>query len=548
MSTIKTHIVDIYTNGFKNPIGICTKNPVFSFAIETKNNNSFLQYYSVTVSETISKTVVWSSGNLRTLLTNQIKYGGSPLLDNTTYTISVTACVSDELIKKTARFRTGYIEKPVEISPKIMADPTIVSPLLRHTFFTGAVISHATLYVSGNCLFRPFINGTAASGNFIIGTKGKATALDVTSLLTSDNNTLGVWLMRDPKDYKDETPYVQCGLTFCTIDGENITLDLSSDWIYKNSPVSISEKGEVYDNRISLDKWCDSYASVSDWKDCTIEDSSEVLLVESRSLIPLNKRKSHRTETLQDDLTVYDFGAVIFGRLNIKIMGEPGAKLVISYAKTEEELEDALTQDVYIIKGYKIEVYEPKFSVNAFRYAKLYIDGAAQLISTEVVSLGTECLKSTSFLCRCISQYKEYMQIIKDKADFGLIPQDYRTLEGMVLSTDKALLQSHFFGLEQFSIKSLCNEMLTPAFFKIANIEIDPLACKIYIKTTLPRGANELQFNADTEFGKVGIYSRKISGKVHTDYVIPLGFKAKISTPSGDILTLPPGKYMSEEI
>lgn len=548
MSTIKTHIKDIRINGFINPVDICTKTPLFSFTVEAKNNNSQLQYYSVTVSETISGNIVWKSGNLRTFLTSSIKYGGSPLLDNTAYTVSITASVSDEIVSKTSSFRTGYIEKPVQISPKIMADKDLASPLLRHTFFTGAVISHATLYVSGNCLFRPFINGTAVTNNFVIGTKGVARALNVTSLLTSDNNTLGLWLMKDTKDYKNETPYVQCGLHFCTIDGESITIDLSSDWFYKNSPITVTEAGEVYDNRVSIDKWCDSYSSISDWKECTSEPSDDVFLAESRRFISLNKRKSTRTETLQDDLTVYDFGAIIAGRLNIKIMGEPGAKLIITYAKTEAELEDSQMQDVYIIKGYKIEVYEPKFSVNTFRFAKLYIDGAAQLISTEAVSLGTECLNATSLLCRCISQYEEYVESIKSNVDYSIIPKNYRTLEGMLLSTDKALLESHLFGLEQFSIKSLCNEMLLNSFSKIAKVEIDPLTCKIRIKTTLPKSANEMHFECDSPYGKVGVYSRKISRKVHTDYVIPLGFKAKITTPQGDVLTLPCGKYMSEEI
>lgn len=548
VSTIKTHISNIYVNEQINPIGICTKTPVFSFTVEAKNNNSSLDFYSITVSETISKNVTWKSGNLKTFLTNNIKYGGSPLLDNTAYTVKITAEISGEMVTKTSAFRTGYIEKAVVISPKITADASIISPLLRHTFFTGAVISHATLYVSGNCLFRPFINGAAVTTNFVIGTKGIANAFDVTSMLTSDNNTLGVWLMRDQKDYKDETPYVECGLNFCTIDGESVTIDLSSDWFYKNSPISVTDKGEIYDNRISLDKWCDSYSSLNDWKEAVIQPSSEVILAESRNLIPLGKRKSHRTETIHDDLTIYDFGAIIAGRLNVKIMGEPGSKLIISYGKTEEELDNPQTQDVYIIKGYKIEVYEPKFSVNTFRYAKLYIDGAAQLISTEIIPLGTECLRATSFLCRCISQYREYTQFIKDTADYGLIPKEYRTLEGMLLSSDKKLLESHYFGLEQFALKSLCNEMLASVFSKISGVEVDPLTRKVYVKTILPKGAGEMQFQTETAFGKVAVFSRKISNKIHTDYVIPLGFKAKITTPAGDVLTLPPGKYMSEEI
>ena len=548
VSTIKTHISKICTNGFTNPIGISTKTPVFSFEIETKYNNSALEQYNLVVSESISKNIVWESGILNTPLTNHIKYGGLPLHDNTVYSVTVNATVSGEDICSTAYFRTGYIEKPVTISPKIFGDTDISSPLLRHTFFTGSVVSHATLYLSGNCLFRPFINNVAVTDNFIIGTKGFAKAIDVTSLLTSDNNTLGVWLMRDQKDYKNEVPYIQCGLQFSTVEGEGITIDLSSDWIYKQSPVSATSIGEVYDNREDMTKWCDTYSSTANWRECTTKPGEPVFSSESRNLQPLCIRKSRRTDTIEDDLTVYDFGAIISGRIKIKIMGEPAARLIITYAKTEAELEEAPSQDIYIIKGHEIECYEPCFSVRGFRFAKLYIDGVAQLISAEAVVLGTEALYNTSFLCRCISEYKSFMSIMQNSADYSVIPKNYRTLEGMLLKSDKVLLENHFFCLEQFGIKSLANEILSNAFLKIANIKIEAETCKIFIGTTLPEGANELQFEANSVYGRIGVYSRKISGSNHTDYIIPLGFKAKISIPSGEILTLPCGKYISEEI
>ena len=186
--------------------------------------------------------------------------------------------------------------------------------------------------------------------------------------------------------------------------------------------------------------------------------------------------------------------------------------------------------------------------MRGFRFAKLYIDGVAQLISAEAVVLGTEALYNTSFLCRCISEYKSFMSIMQNSADYSVIPKNYRTLEGMLLKSDKVLLENHFFCLEQFGIKSLANEILSNAFLKIANIKIEAEACKIFIGTTLPEGANELQFEANSVYGRIGVYSRKISGSNHTDYIIPLGFKAKISIPSGEILTLPCGKYISEEI
>ncbi len=548
MSTIKTQIQNIRVNGFVTPIGVNTSTPLFSFFIEAKNNGSHLQHYRIVVSDSIFKSTVWDSGEVDSPITANIKYNGAPLKDNTAYTVTITAVVSGETVSETSHFCTGYIEKPVVISPKIFAASHISSPLLRHTFFTGAVISHATLYVSGNCLFRTYINGVPTTNNFIIGTKGIAKAIDVTDLLTSDNNTLGVWLMRDTADYKGEQPYIRCGLHFCSVDGESITLDLSSDWFFKESPIHISDLGEVYDNRVVIDKWCDSYSSLKDWQICSIEQGDEVALTQSRNCLPLKVCKSRRTETIQDDLTVYDFGAIVAGRLKIKIMGEPGAKLIIKYAKTESELENECYQDVYVISGHKIEIYEPLFSVHIFRYAELYIDGVAQLISTEAVALGTEAAYPTSLFCGCISSYENYVNVMKQKADYSIIPNQYRTLEGMLLGANITLLESHFLGLEQLGIKSLSNELLQEAFYSISKIDIDVNARKIFINTSLQNGESELWFEHNSPYGKIGVYLRKIASNVHTDFVVPLGFTAIATLKDGNQTALPSGKYLSEEI
>ncbi len=548
MSSIKSQIINFLVNGAKEPIGLSCANPTFSFGFETQKSHIYMQSYRILVTEKLSGALMWDSGEVPTKTSLDILYGGSPLLDNTDYKVLLSATIGDEVLQKNTHFRTGYIDKPIPVSPKISASKKIVSPLLRHTFFTGSVVDSATLYVSCNGLFKAFINDIAVTPRFLIGTKGVALAFDVSALLTSNNNTLGLWLMRDPADYKSQTPYVQCALHFTSVENEKFSVDLSSDWFYKQSPVSVSEGGEVYDNRISIHKWCDSYISTADWTPCVISEGDNVFGAQVRTPQALSIRKSYRTKTVEDDLTIYDFGAITAGRIKVKIMGEPGAKLIIKYAKTEDALNYTTQEDIYIIKGHEIEVYEPLFSTHMFRYAKLYIDGVAQLILAEAVTLGTNTNTPTYFNCNCISQYKNYVTALKKKADYTAIPKEYRTLEGIILSNSKQLLECQLLGLEQLRIKSLSNEILAPAYFKLAGVNINPQKLTVSANTTLPPDAQSLSYEYHGIFGKVCVYLRKIAGTINSDYVIPPSFTADITLPNGKNIKLENGKYMSEEL
>ena len=535
-------------NGTLEPIGLSCGNPVFSFGFETQKSHVYIKNYRIIVSEKLSGTLAWDSGEVPSKTSLDIRYDGSPLLDNTDYTVSLYATLGDEVLQKATHFRTGYIDKPIPVSPKISADKKIHSPLLRHTFFTGSVVDSATLFVSCNGLFKVYINDIAVTPRFLIGTKGVALAFDISSLLTSNNNTLGIWLMRDPTDDKSQTPYVQCALHFTSVENEKFGVDLSSDWFYKKSPVSATEGGEVYDNRISINKWCDSYISTADWSPCNISQGGTVYGAEVRTPTALSIRKSYRTKTVEDDITIYDFGAITAGRIRTKIMGEPGAKLIIKYAKTEDALNYTTQEDVYIIKGHEIEVYEPLFSAHMFRYSKLYIDGVAQLISAEAVTLGTEANTPTYFNCNCISQYKNYVTTLKKNADYSVIPKGYRTLEGIILSTSKQFLECQILGLEQLRIKSLANEIIAPAYLKLASLNINTKDLSVSVGASLPPDAESLCYEYHGIFGKVCVYLRKIAGEINSDYVIPPSFTAKITLPRGKTLKIENGKYMSEEL
>lgn len=549
MGSIKSQIINFSVNGTKEPIGLSCAKPLFSFGFETQKSHVYIQSYRIVVTEKLSGIIAWDSGEVPSKTSLDILYDGSPLLDNTDYKVLACATLGEEVLKKVTHFRTGYIEKPIPtISPKISASKKIASPLLRHTFFTGSMIDSATLYVSCNGLFKAYINDLPVTPRFAIGTKGVALAFDVTALLTSNNNTLGFWLMRDPTDYNSSLPYVRCALNFTSVDGDKTDIDLSTDWIYKQSPITLGEDGEVYDNRISIHKWCDSYVSTANWKPCVLSDGGKVFCLDAKLPSTLSIRKSYRTKTVEDDITIYDFGAITLGRIKAKIMGEPGARLIIKYAKTEDALNYTTQQDVYIIKGHEIEVYEPLFSTHIFRYAKLYIDGVAQLISAETVTLGTKTNTPTYFNCSCISQYKNYVTTLKKNANYSVIPKEYRTLEGMVLSTSKQLLDYHLIGLEQLGIKSLANEILATGFLKLAKVNINQEQLSLKIKTSLTEDSQSLSYEYHGVFGKICIYLRRVAGYISSDYVIPPSFKADITLPNGNNLKLENGKYMSEEL
>lgn len=544
VSKIKTRIKEVTVNGAVCPVGVETSNPTYSCRFETQKNSVYLDYYRIVVTDKSGHTF-WDSGKVESITCYNIKHGGEPLNDNTEYTVIFTARLGGDTVTKRTRFSTGYIGKPLPTKVAISA-PNFASPLLRTTFFTDCVVSNATLYISGNCLFKPFINGTAVTPHFVIGTKGVASAFDVSGLLTSNNNTLGIWLCPDPADYKNEVPQIQCTLNFRSVEGIGTEAELT-DWVCKPSPTSFTKSGETYLKSAEIKKWCDPYISISDWENCKLTSAEPAFLKPCLPTVALQYRKSIRIETVEDDLTRYDFGVVTLGFVKAKVMGEPGAKLIIKYTQTEQDLETSKEYDIYVIKGHQIEVYEPMFSCHFFRYAEIYIDGVAQLISAETAVLGTPQINTTNFKCNCISSYERIVNTLKANADYGILQKGYRTLESILFNADPELLFKYFLGLEQLNLKSLALEVYKNGYFKLSQVSLDIDTLQVQIHSQLFSGAESLSFECENEFGKTAVYLRKIADILHTDFIIPPFFGGSVRLPNNQIKEFPNGKYMSEQ-
>ena len=197
----------------------------------------------------------------------------------------------------------------------------------------------------------------------------------------------GAWGFEDAPWWKGVPPSVRASVV---IDGKTVlTTDLS--WRVCDSPIVFTALrcGESYDARREGSRTNERAAEVLKY-DPSAEISSE-------DAVPCRVFESFdpvRTLKAPDGDAVYDFGHNIAGWCEIGVSGEPGAKVTIDYDEcltASNGLRGHVTcfvkppyrgqHDEYVLKGAAEESWHPRFVYHGFRYAKVHVEGRAELRS-----------------------------------------------------------------------------------------------------------------------------------------------------------------------
>ncbi len=407
-------------------MGLDEKFPHFSWEFESDRRAVYQTEYRIIVKAFIDE-IVWDSGIVKSDKTFGIRYGGEALRPDTLYRVEVYSLLSGEALYAETQFRTGLMDETFPEAKWITAGE-LTSPLFRKTFTLSGKIAYATLYIAARGFYEPYLNGKIIESERVMRPamlshisrpyECACDAYDVTEILSADNNTIGVWLGRGYMrgHYNrygwlydgDEKLWCALSIVYQDLSCETIVSDES--WLYAKSPIienSIYD-GETYDKNLEIKDWSSPYADVSDWEKAKISPFEEgVLNIPTIPIIRKSVRPCETFKTCEDEVTICDFGVNGAGFLRIKVMGEPGTKVIIEHAEniTEDgELNfytnrNAKATDVYILKGYEIEIYEPRFTYHCFRYARIRMDGVAQLISANKITIGSAFEETGFFKC-----------------------------------------------------------------------------------------------------------------------------------------------------
>ncbi len=180
-------------------------------------------------------------------------------------------------------------------------------------------------------------------------------------------------------------------------DGSLQTVSSDASWQVRNSAITSNSvySGETYDGQLEYSK---------DWKNADIVDElpSKIIFFEAgiakgkekissfstknKLLLPNKTNQLKITQELKaisikstkKNQYVFDFGKVFTGFVQLTVEGKADKEVEITFSETldkkgfvDQSAMKIKPKDVYILKGYSTEIWEPKFTIHQFRFVQL---------------------------------------------------------------------------------------------------------------------------------------------------------------------------------
>lgn len=194
-----------------------------------------------------------------------------------------------------------------------------------------------------------------------------------------------VWGFATAAWHKDVPPSVNAEL----IVNNERHLATDTDWQVYDSPIVFSALrcGEYYDARRE-----DTRINL---RPAVLLNKLPTAVISPEDAVPCREAAAHepvKAYAAPQGGTIYDFGHNIAGWCELEVVGEAGAKVTVFY---DEMITSNLRllgsnngfnfgprpsqQDEYTLKGGALEKWHPRFTYHGFRYARVTVDGKAEI-------------------------------------------------------------------------------------------------------------------------------------------------------------------------
>ena len=154
---MKTEICNFKIEYMKNPIGVDTPFPHYSWEFKSSKTGIYQEAFRIVVKGFIDE-LFWDSGWVESDKTFSILHEGKPLKPDNIYKVYLYTQIGGEEIKHEADFSTGLLGETFRDALWIEAGKKGDS-LIRKTFLAHKGIAFAHLYISARGFYEPFING-----------------------------------------------------------------------------------------------------------------------------------------------------------------------------------------------------------------------------------------------------------------------------------------------------------------------------------------------------------------------------------------------------
>ncbi|HPP58695.1 MAG TPA: family 78 glycoside hydrolase catalytic domain [Candidatus Hydrogenedens sp.] len=402
----------------KNPIGIDTSIPRFSWVLPAKGYNVEQKAYQIQVSKSLDallqdKPDVWDSGTVESAENVHIEYAGPSLESFTRYFWRVRVTYQNNETTRYSEptyFETAFLnpqkemsakwirhqekdEEPVKDDKKEEWERKRISPMLRKTFEITKPIKEARAYVSGLGYVELHINGQKVGDHLldpaytVFEKRTLYVTHDVTNLLKQGKNAVGMMLGHG---WWKKTCGGWLELRVLCEDGSVEKIITDESWKTSTGPI-VKESlyhGETYDARLEKVGWDTPDYDDSGWTQAVLfEHVPEKLVAQVMPPIQIVQRIKPVSITQRKDggpdkneeVYMVDFGQNMTGVIKMKVQGPAGTKVRIRHAEllyedgrlNVENIRKAKVTDEYILKGEGEEEYMPRFTQHGYRYAEV---------------------------------------------------------------------------------------------------------------------------------------------------------------------------------
>lgn len=451
-------VQQLKTENLRNPIGIESKQPRFSWQLVSPKKNVVQTAYELTVNQ--GNKTVWTSGKVTSAASLFNVYRGNALPSNTLFSWKVRVWDNQGQVSDwvTATFQTALNKEDWTakwINSGIVADTTNgIVPMLRKTFQTQKKVVRATAYVTARGMYEVEMNGARVGNAYL--SPGWTTyskhlqyqAYDVTSLVASGKNAIGVrlgsgwyrtrlgWENKQHIYGKETALLFQLAIMYS--DGSKETIISDKSWKASDSEITYAEiyNGESIDARKRKANWSKSTFDDSNWINVVEKDFPSDYINASINE-PIRKHEAFkpvRVFTSPKGETILDFGQNLVGWVALNATGKAGDKIKLSHFEMLDKfgnpyfanLRTAKAQATYTLSGNGTDLFEPHFTFFGFRYVK--VDGLKGVVNPAdftAYALYSDMEQTGSFECSnpLVNQLQKNIQW-GQKGNFLDVPTD----------------------------------------------------------------------------------------------------------------------------
>jgi alpha-L-rhamnosidase len=270
---------------------------------------------------------------------------------------------------------------------------------LRKDFSLSQMPARSVLYVTGQGLVEPHLNGVKVGNDYFVPgwtdykIRAYYQAYDVTSLVQLGANTLGAILgdgwyrgncAFDGQNFYGTKTRLRAQLHLFYTNAPSQVIASDSSWQAGFGPIreGDNQAGETYDARLELPGWDSPGFSSAAWTNVTTgAENSPVIQAHPAETVQTNQTLAPTSITQpQPGLYVVNFGQNISGWVRLQVTNQPaGRRIVLRFGEWlnpdgsvfRDNLRAARVMDTYICKGGGIETWEPRFTFHGFQYMEV---------------------------------------------------------------------------------------------------------------------------------------------------------------------------------